>query len=385
MSMTRYLIFVGTFAAISLAAHGYLWKRLVRDPAWPRGVRLFFTAFLLLMSLALPLSFGVMRSLPRDQAQPLAFILFTWLGLFFFLFVGTLASDVFFGVRRLVTGKASETRRVFMRRAASLAVSGVALGMTGVAVAQAHRRVGKKTVEVPLDGLPEALDGFRIVQLSDVHIGPTIGRAFIEEIVETVNAADADAVVITGDLVDGSVKELREHAAPLAGLAGREGVYFCTGNHEYYSGADEWIAYLATLGIRTLRNERVTLAEERGGLDLAGVDDHSAHRFGGDHGTDVAKAVRGKPTDRKLVLLAHQPKTIAEAARHGVDLQLSGHTHGGQIVPFNLLVGIDQPYVAGLHDHDGTKIYVSRGTGYWGPPMRIGAPAEVTEIVLRRA
>jgi hypothetical protein len=190
-------------------------------------------------------------------------------------------------------------------------------------------------------------------------------------------------VAITGDLVDGSVDELREQVAPLASLKSRQGVYFVTGNHEYYAGVNEWLAHLPTLGVRVLRNERVAVGDGTHTFDLAGVDDWSARGMPG-HGPDLARAVEGRDAARELVLLAHQPRAIHEAAKHGVGLQLSGHTHGGQIWPWNFAVKLQQPYVAGLARHSkDTQLYVSRGTGYWGPPMRLGAPAEITRIRLR--
>jgi predicted MPP superfamily phosphohydrolase len=214
-----------------------------------------------------------------------------------------------------------------------------------------------------------------------VHVGPTLGREFIEELVARTNAENPDIVAITGDLVDGSVEQLREHVAPLAKLRAKHGVYFVTGNHEYYSGVDEWIGELGRIGVKVLRNERVSLAD---GLDLAGVDDHSAKQMRDDHGPDLGRALAGRDTSRALVLLAHQPRAIHEAAKHGVDLQLSGHTHGGQIWPWNFMVRLQQPYVAGLVKHGDTQLYVSSGTGYWGPPMRLGTTPEITKIVLRR-
>jgi len=220
----------------------------------------------------------------------------------------------------------------------------------------------------------------KIVQLTDIHVGPTIGRTFMDDLVRKTNALEPDVIAITGDLVDGSVAELAEHVAPLAGLRARHGVYFCTGNHEYYSGADDWIAHLGTLGIDVLRNEHRVIEHEGARLAIAGVHDWTSGQFG--HATDVSAALDGKDADVPVVLLAHQPKHIDEAADHGVALQLSGHTHGGQIFPFNYLVGLDQPYVKGLHDHRGTQLYVSSGTGYWGPPMRLAVPAEITELTL---
>jgi predicted MPP superfamily phosphohydrolase len=197
--------------------------------------------------------------------------------------------------------------------------------------------------------------------------------------VRQTNALAPDLVAITGDLVDGSVDELRHLVEPLRDLTARHGVFFVTGNHEYYSGADEWIAHLPTLGIRVLRNERVDV----GGLfELAGVDDASAHRILRDHGQDVPKAVEGRDPSRPLVLLAHQPKAIGQARAAGVDLQLSGHVHGGQMVPFNWLVRLQQPFVSGLHLVEKTWVYVSQGTGYWGPPMRVGTTAELTYVEL---
>jgi predicted MPP superfamily phosphohydrolase len=236
-----------------------------------------------------------------------------------------------------------------------------------------------RRVRVPLGKLAPEHSGYSIVQLTDVHIGPTLGRDFLESVVRTANDLAPDMVVITGDLVDGSVEELGHLVAPLADLRAKDGVFFVTGNHEYYSGANEWIAHLRTLGIRVLRNERVPV---RGAFELAGVDDASASRMLPGHGEDVTKAVDGRDATLPLVLLAHQPKTLHAARAAGVDLQISGHVHGGQMVPFNWLARLDQPVVSGLHLVETTWIYVSMGTGYWGPPMRVGSGAEVTRIEL---
>jgi len=236
---------------------------------------------------------------------------------------------------------------------------------------------------VKLQRLPPQLSGLTLVQLSDVHVGPTIGKSFIKTIVGRCNEERPDAVVITGDLVDGSVAQLREHVAPLANLKSRYGTFFVTGNHEYYSGAEAWEAELRRLGIRVLRNERVVLGDVGASIDLAGVDDHTAGRMLPHHGPDASKIITGRDVERELVLLAHQPKEIELAQQMGAGLQLSGHTHGGQLWPFTGLVRLAQPYISGLYEHDEqTQIYVSRGTGYWGPPMRLMAPAEITKIVL---
>jgi predicted MPP superfamily phosphohydrolase len=271
---------------------------------------------------------------------------------------------------------------LFLRRIVAGLVAGSALGLGGLGVVDVARRVRVKDVRIPLAKWPRAKSGYRVVQLSDVHVGPTIGKGFLEDVVAQANALAPDLIVITGDLVDGRVSALAEHVAPLAGLRAKDGVFFVTGNHEYYSGVDEWLAHLPSLGVRVLRNERVAIGGAGSdGFDLAGVDDWMAKGHG--HGPDLPRALAGRDESRAVVLLAHQPKQIAQAAALGVDVQLSGHTHGGQLFPFNFLVHLAQPYVDGLHVHDGkTAIYVSCGTGYWGPPMRVGAPAEITHIEL---
>jgi predicted MPP superfamily phosphohydrolase len=200
--------------------------------------------------------------------------------------------------------------------------------------------------------------------------------------VAQVNALEPDVVAITGDLVDGSVPRLAPHVAPLGRLRARHGVFFVTGNHEYYSGAEEWCAHLAELGVRVLRNERVRIGTDGEGYDLAGVDDFAGRHFGRGHGADFGRALAGRDESREVVLLAHQPRAVVEAERAGVGLTISGHTHGGQIWPFNFLVRLQQPVTSGLARFGRSLIYVSNGTGYWGPPMRLGSPAEITQLVL---
>jgi len=235
---------------------------------------------------------------------------------------------------------------------------------------------------VPIPRLPAAFQGFRIVQLSDMHVGPLLRRAFVEEVVAATNALEPDLVAVTGDLVDGSVEELRDALAPMSGLRAPHGVVFSTGNHEYYMGVGPWLDHLRGLGMRVLRNERVEVSRGDAAIDVAGIDDASARRFGGGHGADLDAALRGRDPGRPVVLLAHQPKQVADARRLGVDLQLSGHTHDGQLFPFRWLVRLSFPRLAGLYRVGDSLLYVSRGTGTWGPPLRFLAPPEVTLFTL---
>jgi predicted MPP superfamily phosphohydrolase len=249
------------------------------------------------------------------------------------------------------------------------------------------RRVARVVdVEVPIAGLPQALHGFTIAQISDIHVGPTIKRGYLDAIVERVNALNADLIAITGDLVDGSVKRLAPHTAPLAKLAARHGAYFVTGNHEYYSNAPAWIAEVRRLGLTVLMNEHVVLTHEGAPLLVAGVTDYNAHHFDESHRSDPHGALAGAPAHVAVkLLLAHQPRSATAAADAGFDLQLSGHTHGGQFFPWNLFVPMQQPYTAGLNRLRKLWVYTSRGTGYWGPPKRFGAPSEITRLRLMPA
>lgn len=270
-------------------------------------------------------------------------------------------------------------------RGSALAVIAAVVAVTLFGLLNARRTARVVERDIVVRNLPAALEGFNIVQLSDIHVGPTIKHGYIDAIVRRVNGLSPDLIAITGDLVDGSVADLADDIAPMAQLQARHGVYVVTGNHEYYSGADSWIAEFERLGMRVLLNRHVQLEHGGARLVLAGIADYSAELFRPSHRSDPVAAFAGAPTDAPRILLAHQPRSAKAAVEAGCDLQLSGHTHGGQFWPWMHFVRWQQPWVAGLQRVGEMQIYISRGTGYWGPPLRFGAPSEITRIRLVRA
>jgi predicted MPP superfamily phosphohydrolase len=383
-----YLLFFAISLGVLGAAHYYVWARLVRDPSLPTAAFRTLTVLMVLLYVSIPFAFWLGARLEPARVRVLALSAFTWMG-FLLLFVVLLgAVDLLrligLGLRHLASDAPplDAERRLAISR---LLGGGVALVVGGAGLVATRSGLGElvlREVPVRLSRLPQALSGTTIVQLTDLHVGPTIGRELIADVVQRANAIEPDLIVITGDLVDGSVDMLRDHVAPLGELKARWGVYFVTGNHEYYSGVERWCEELTRLGIRVLRNERVAIGDGEHGFDLAGIDDPHGARYGRGHGPDLERALAGRDPKRELVLLAHQPRAVWDAQRHDVGLQLSGHTHGGQIWPWNYLVRLQQPVVSGLARFGRTLVYVSNGTGYWGPPMRLAAPAEITKIVL---
>ncbi|OAL16052.1 hypothetical protein A4V12_05985 [Streptomyces noursei] len=273
-------------------------------------------------------------------------------------------------------GAAGPSRRLFVSRVVGGAAAAAALGTVGHGTYGVLRGPRVKRVTVPLAKLARGAHGYRIAVVSDIHLGPILGRAHTRRIVDAINATQPDLVAVVGDMVDGSVEDLGRAAEPLAELRARDGSFFVTGNHEYFSGAEEWVDHVRELGMRPLRNERVEIA----GFDLAGVNDVAGENYG--DGPDFAAALGDRDRARAAVLLAHQPVVIHDAVEHGVDLQLSGHTHGGQLWPGNFLAELANPTVAGLERYGDTQLYVSRGAGAWGPPVRVGAPSDITVVEL---
>lgn len=341
--------------AIYSLAHLYIWWRLVLplpSPAWQIA-----TGIVAVFAPSFPINMRIRRRMMREAARPILLVGFIWFGCVIYLLLGALISQL------AVAFGANAREAAEIAAAASLAV--VVVGLLNVA-----RGPVVKRVRVPLARLPVA--EYRIAHLTDVHVGPLIGRRFIEQLVNRVNALEPDLIVITGDLIDGPLSELRDHIEPMRGLRARDGVYAVTGNHEYYWNVEPWLQHLRTLGVRVLRNEHTIID---GAFALAGVDDAS-------FGEDVPRAVEARDPEKPLVLLAHHPRTVVRAKDAGVDLQLSGHTHGGQLLPWGWLARLWDPRVAGLARFGRTWLYVSHGTGFWGPPMRVGTRCEIAAITL---
>jgi predicted MPP superfamily phosphohydrolase len=310
----------------------------------------------------------------------IAWVGLTTMGLFSSLIVLTLLRDLGLLAGRLFMPSGAGGHWASLSAQWVVALAAFAT-LVGLAIARSRPRI--VAVDIPVIRLPRALHGFSIAQISDVHVGPTIKRGFVQDIVERVNGLRADMIAVTGDLVDGSVQHLSAHTAPLAGLVARHGAYFVTGNHEYYSGERAWTQEIRRLGITVLKNEHVVLNHDGAALVLAGVTDYSAHHFDAQQQSDPVAALRGAPAGAGArILLAHQPSSAQAAANAGFDVQISGHTHGGQFWPWNLFVHFFQPFTSGLHRLKNLWIYVSPGTGYWGPPNRFGVPAQITHIRL---
>ncbi|SAL54717.1 Ser/Thr protein phosphatase family protein [Caballeronia cordobensis] len=372
------------FIGIGILFHLYVGVRLIPDA--PVGVPLKTLAAVLLAAsvILIPLGMAARQIEPPSLADRLAWLGLTALGFFSSLLLLTFARDVMlFFVHLLDWLRGVPVGSPRLVAYSALAVPVLAVLFSAIGFYNARRRAPVVSVDVPIDDLPAALDGFTIVQISDIHVGPTIKRHYVERIVAAVNGLEPDLIAVTGDVVDGTVPNLADHTRPLAGLSARHGAFLVTGNHEYYSGADKWIAEFRRLGLNVLLNQHVVLNHDGAQAVVAGVTDYSAGSFDPAHRSDPAKAISGAPDSAAVrVLLAHQPRSAAAAAEAGFTLQLSGHTHGGQFLPWNFFVRLQQPFVAGLEKVGGLWVYTSRGTGYWGPPKRLGAPSEITRVRL---
>ncbi len=379
-------VFFGIALGILGGAHYYLWARLVRDAGWPPAVRAGATAAIAALGVGMLATLILRRAFRRHLGGFLQTALLAWMGIGLLLITGLAASDLarlLFSAGQALGLAHGRLPAAEAARLPALVGGGLGLGLSVIGLREGLRAPRLVAIDVPVARLPAALAGLRIVQLSDVHIGPTLDGRFLASVVERVNALEPDVVAITGDLVDGGVAKLAAQVEPLRALRARHGVFFVPGNHDHYSGLAPWLAHLPALGIRVLVNAHAVLGEGERRIVLAGVDDPAARRLGSGAGPDVAAALAGAPPGLPVVLLAHQPGDFDAAAEAGVALQLSGHTHGGQIFPFTFFVGLVQRYLAGLYVKGESSLYVSRGTGFWGPPLRLLAPSEITQLTLR--
>lgn len=385
--------------------HGWVgWRIAPPLAAWSVLAEILVWAVLAASVVLMPMAFAGRRRQPGGSVATLV----TWaglisMGLFSTLVVLTLLRDAVLvaalGVV-LAAGLAGAgwfSLEMLLTWSAAV-VPVLALLATAWGFWNARRTASVVRVDVPIAGLPEALHGFSVAQISDIHVGPTIRHGYVQRIVERVNALGVDMVAITGDLVDGHVDELRAHVAPLSRLVSTHGSFFVTGNHEYYSGAHAWISELRGLGVHVLLNEHRVLHHEGAAevlpdgvalhrdtemVVVAGVADFGAHHFDASHRSDPHAAIRGAPAGVRLrLLLAHQPRSALAATGAGFDLQLSGHTHGGQFWPWMYFVHYQQPFTAGLRKLGDLWVYTNRGTGYWGPPKRFGVTSEITHLRL---
>lgn len=374
----RSRIFVVIVCGILALLHVYIAWRVLPDLPLSGGYRLLGGLWLGLSCALVPTGLLARVWVNPPWSDRLAWAGMLAMGLFSSLLVLTFFRDVLLLIADIFnlysTATVSDT---------AAAVPLLAFSVTVIGFLNARRVAGVRDVEVPISNLPPALHGFTIVQISDIHVGSTIKRGYLNAIVNKVNRLAPDLIAVTGDLVDGSVKQLSPHTAPLEKLTARHGAFFVTGNHEYYSNANEWIAEVRRLGLTVLMNEHVLLTHQHATLLVGGVTDYNAHQHDESHRSDPQAAMAGAPIHVTFkLLLAHQPRSAEAAANAGFDLQLSGHTHGGQFFPWNLFVPLQQPFTAGLNRLHDLWVYTSRGTGYWGPPKRLWAPSEITRLRL---
>jgi hypothetical protein len=388
-------IFFILLLIVSLSVGLYIVRRIIRPSALGPLGRVIAWAVLLAALLTTPAVIALRRlhleGLWVDTAIWTGYLI---LGFILFVFTLCLIRDlvllILLAIDRIRARMRPHSRPLLpalawagkLARATNVIVIVCALGLCLLGLYEARRVPPVRTVHITLDDLDPALDGFRLVQLSDLHVGPTIRGSWVKKVVERTNGVHPDLVAITGDLVDSSVHRLLPEVRVLQHLKAAHGVFFVTGNHEYYSGATPWITVLRELGLDVLMNEHRIVAHNGAEFVVAGVPDLRGGRFDPAHEPDPGRAVADAPDGLVRILFAHQPAMADQVEKYGYDLMIAGHTHGGQFFPGTLLVHLFQPYVAGLYRVGGMLLYVSRGTGYWGPPLRIGAPSEITLLVL---
>ncbi len=385
-------MFIVVLGSILGLMHVYVWKRLIKDTTARRRTRWILTAVLVALMTLLFATLILPRVTGLKVSAWFAWPGYIWFGLLVYLFLALLVLEP---VRLALLGWAKRkpppatdpptpaplNRRMFLARTGAVAAGAASVGLVGVGMASALGQPDLLRLPVRLRRLDPAFNGFRIAVVSDIHLGTLTGRAHTERIVRMINETEPDLVAIVGDLVDGTVEELGSAVEPLRDLVSREGTFFVTGNHEYFvDDTTAWLRELERLGVHPLRNENTVIRRGATAFGLAGVNDIAGERRS--DGPDFDRALSRLDSAKPTILLAHQPVQVEEAAARGVDLQLSGHTHGGQMWPFHYIVRAVQPSLAGLSTVDDTQLYVTRGAGFWGPPVRVGAPPDITVLSL---
>ena len=371
--------------------HGYVAWRIIPTLGFSSSQTILADTAVFILSLLpiLPI-FLRMSGNESKLIDKFSFVGYTSLGFFtlsFFIFV---AKDLVFQLIALLGHIINEdnpfdnSKRDFIKK--SISISMITLAGSATVYGFYSARKGPFIIkhDIYIKNLPEAYENFSIAQISDLHVGPTIKRPYVEDVLEKISHLNPDFIAVTGDLVDGSVKYLRSDLQPLKDMIAPYGTFFVTGNHEYYSGVDQWLDETDRLGMKNLINTNEIISKSGDEIAIAGITDLNAHQINLSHRSDPELALASLPKDIIKIVLAHQPNSIHAVHKVGADLQLSGHTHGGQFWPFTYPVKLASTYIAGYYDHFGTQIYVNRGTGYWGPPLRIGVPAEITLIRLKK-
>ena len=371
--------------------HGYVAWRIIPTLGFSSSQTILAYTAVFILSL-LPILPIVLRMSGNESKliDKFSFVGYTSLGFFtlsFFIFV---AKDLVFQLIALLGHIINEdnpfdnSKRDFIKK--SINISMITLAGSATVYGFFSARKGPFIIkhDIYIKNLPEAFENFSIAQISDLHVGPTIKRPYVEDVLEKISHLNPDLIAVTGDLVDGSVKYLKSELQPLKDMIAPYGTFFVTGNHEYYSGVDLWLDETDRLGMKNLINSNELISRSGDQIAIAGITDLKAHQIKPAHKSDPGLALRSVPDNITKIVLAHQPNSIHSVHEIGADLQLSGHTHGGQFWPFTYLTKLVNPYIAGFYDHYGTQIYVNRGTGYWGPPLRIGVPAEITLIRLKK-
>ncbi len=398
-NIIKLLVFISSYVVIAWLLSAYIILRLFR-PSRPRLIkRIVITIAAVLLLITSP-TVILMRyfGFENQWMDVLTWIGYLGLGFVSFVFTFLISRDflwtvvfLFFKLKKKFFKKTAhdfsspapdKNRRHFLIRSMNMGIMASSGMFIAYGIPQAIQTPKVKNILIPIKNLHPDLEHFRIVQITDIHVSPTIKRPFVENVVSTVNTLSANIVALTGDLMDGSVYRLHHDVEPLKRIRSTHGNFFVTGNHEYYSGVNAWIKHIKWMGFDVLLNEHRIITAGNGRILLAGVTDFNGGQFSTAHISDPGKSLSGAPGSHAKILLAHQPRSIYKATAAGFDLQISGHTHGGQFFPWNFFVTLNQPYVSGLHKHENTWIYVSRGTGYWGPPVRLCAPSEITVLEL---